>query len=128
MAERLALRTLHGFAGPLLFRVVDVVHASIKPQLEALRKEGYTSEYTPKLERALKRFCTRFDEQHIKAIAQQTGRSPAEIAQETSQIPEMKELFDKLSDIVLVLAEMEKLHLPRWIKWLVEDLEREGAA
>jgi hypothetical protein len=40
----------------------------------------------------------------------------------------MRELFEKLSDIVLVLAEMEKLHLPRWIQWLVEDLEREGAA
>jgi hypothetical protein len=126
--ERLALRTLHGFAGQLLHKVVDIVHASIKPQLEALRKQGYTSEYTYKLERALKRFCSRFDAQHVIAVAQQTGRSPAEIAQETSQVPEMRELFEKLSDIVLVLAEMEKLHLPRWIQWLVEDLEREGAA
>jgi hypothetical protein len=112
--------------GPLTSRGIDVVHAVVKPQLERMRKEGYEGEFTPRFERALRRFCSRFDPERVKAEARAKGRPEAEVAQELSIIPDLREDLEKLADIAVVLAELERYHFPRWVRWLVEDLKAEG--
>jgi len=126
VGEKVTLMILHGFMQQLLFRGIDLIHSTIKPNLERLREEGFESPYTIKLERALRRFVDRFDASYVDRVAAEVGRSKAEIAQELSVIPELKAQFEKIADIVVVLSEMEKYHLPRWIKWLAEDLKVEG--
>lgn len=120
------LEILHGFAGKLLIKYLHIVHEVIYPHLEKMRQIGFESEFTRKLDRALDRFVLRFQgiPQELRSSA--PGRPESEIAQETSILPELKEDFRKIADIVVTIAEMEKYHFPRWLSWLFEDLKKEG--
>jgi hypothetical protein len=126
VGERTALKILHGFFHPLLRRILDVVHAPIKPQLEMLRREGFESVWVESLDRALRRWLSRFEKIPDEVIAKYPGRPLSEIAQETSILPELKQDFEKICDIIVVACELEKYHAPRWFSWLVEDLKAEG--
>jgi DNA-binding Lrp family transcriptional regulator len=111
---------------PLLKQAINLVHAAVGGQVERLREEGFESEYTAKLDRALNRFTDRFIALPVDVVKAHPGRSVKELEQETSIIPEMREDFEKLRDIVIAISEMEKYHFPRWLRWLAEDLKAEG--
>jgi hypothetical protein len=126
MSREEAIRSLHSFAQPLIRQGLVFAHALVEPSLEEIRREGFQSDFSLRLDRALRRFCARFDPERVRAEARAKGRPEAEIAQELSIIPELREDLEKLADIAVVLAELERYHFPRWVRWLAEDLKAEG--
>jgi hypothetical protein len=126
MSREEAIRSLHSFAQPLFRQSLVFAHALVEPSLEEIRREGFQSDFSLRLDRALRRFYSRFDPERVRAEARAKGRPEGEIAQELSIIPELREEFEKLGDIAVVLAELERYHFPRWVRWLVEDLKAEG--
>jgi hypothetical protein len=126
MSREEAIRSLHSFAQPLIRQGLLFAHALVEPSLNQIRREGFQSDFSAKLDRALRRFCSRFDAERVRAEARAKGRPEGEVAQELSIIPELREDLEKLADVVVALAELERYHFPRWVRWLAEDLKAEG--
>lgn len=117
---------LHGFYQPLIYKALDIIAAPTSQYVSQLRRKGFRSSFSQRLDYALTKFANRFTEEALKPVAEKTGRPMNEIAQELHILPELREQILAVRDILVALSELEISHFPVWWSWLMEDLKSEG--
>ena len=96
---------LHGNLYPKILVAASKVADDFAEAIARKREYGWIGEDTPRIERALKRFLDRVGEDW----------------------PGYKTDGERFLDVILTLVDIEPILIPQWIRWLCEELKREGS-
>ena len=104
MIEREVQNRLHKLFHPLVRTGLTVIHVSIGGLIKQKREHGWRSDFTKRMDRALQRVSLRI------------GIKFKDLADDAT----------RLFEIGTVLSDLEREHFPRWIYFVLDELNKES--